>query len=902
MKRKLIEVALPLDAINRESGREKSIRHGHPSTLHLWWARRPLAACRAVLFASLVDDPSSHPDKFPDEVAQEQERKRLFGIMERLVKWENSNNPTVLEEARQEILKATDGNPPPVLDPFCGGGSIPLEAQRLGLEAHASDLNPVAVLITKSLIEIPPKFTNQPPINPDARKRLKTKKAWQAAQGLAEDVRAYGQWMRDAAEKRIGHLYPKVKLPGDQGGDTATVIAWIWARTVKCPNPACGAQMPLVRSFELSTRSGKRAWVEPQIDSKQKSVGFTVKSGKGEAKPGTVNRRGATCIVCNSPVAFEYIRAEGRAKRLRAQLMAVVAEGRRGRVYLDASSKHSEIAGSAEPKWKPEGEIAINPRNFNTPNYGLTSFGDLFTSRQLAALTTFSDLVMEARAKAIQDGAKPEYADAIATYLAFAVDKTADYSSNLCTWHINRETIGHLFTRQAIPMAWDFAETNLFSRSTGNFLSPVDWIARVLEALPSGKPGHVQQQDATTRAYNPHVFSTDPPYYDNIGYADLSDFFYVWLRRSLLKIYPDLFSTLLVPKAEELVATPYRFGGDPEKAREFFEDGFAKAFLRMRDNQRPEYPFTVFYAFKQSETEEEGTSDSAVVSTGWETMLAGLMQAEFQVTGTWPIRSELTNRPVASGANALASSIALVCRLRPATAQVATRKDFFNALKRELPIAVRTLQDSGIAPVDLEQAAIGPGMAVFSRYKKVLETNGKPMPVRTALSLINQVLDEILSGHETDLDPETMWALTWYRQYQYRSVVFGEAEKLATAKALSVARIEQKGLIASGAGKVRLLQREELDTDLLTCSETPTVWEFTQQLAFTLREKGGVTQAAQICERWRNLAEIARDLAYRLYVETDRKGWSEEAAMYNGLVKSWPAIVAERNSLLLSVA
>ena len=902
MKRKLIEVALPLDAINKASAREKSIRHGHPSTLHLWWSRKPLACCRAVLFASLVDDPSSHPDQFPDELAQEAERKRLFGIIERLVKWENSNNPTVLEEARQEIVRATDGNPPPVLDPFCGGGSIPLEAQRLGLEAHASDLNPVAVLITKALIEIPPKFANQPPINPEARKRLKTKNAWQAAQGLAEDVRAYGQWMRDEAKKRIGHLYPKVKLPADQGGGAATVIAWIWARTVKCPNPACGAQMPLTNKFWLSQKAGKLAWVEPRIDSKRKTVSFAVKSGEGEPGPGTVNRRGATCIVCNSPVAFDHIRSEGRAGRMSAQLMAIVGEGSRGRKYLEPAAEHLRIALSAKPRWKPAAELPRNPRDFKTPNYGMRTFGDLFTPRQLTALTTFSDLVTEARAKAVRDGAKPEYADALATYLAFAVDKSASYWSTTCTWHTAGEKMNQVFIRQAIPMTWDCAEANVFSDSTGNFLSSITWIQKVLEHLVITKPGYVQQQDATTRVYNPHVFSTDPPYYDNIGYADLSDFFYVWLRRSLSKIYPDLFSTLLVPKAEELVANPYLFGGDSEKARAFFEDGFAKAFLQMRDNQRPDYPFTVFYAFKQSETEEERATNAAVVSTGWETMLTGLIKAEFEVTGTWPVRSELSSRSAANGTNALASSIALVCRPQPNNSLVTTRKDFLSSLKRELPEAVRTLQDSGIAPVDLEQAAIGPGMAVFSRYKKVLETDGKPMTVRTALSLINQVLDEILSGHETDLDPETMWALTWYRQYQFKPVPFGEAEKLATAKALSVARIQEKGVVVWSGGKVRLLKREELSTDLLKCSATPTVWEFTQQLAFTLKERGGVNQAAEICDRWKGLAEIARDLAYRLYLETDRNHLSEEAALYNGLVKSWPAIVAVRNSLLLSVA
>ncbi len=396
-RKKLIEVALPLEAINKEAAREKSIRHGHPSTLHLWWARRPLAACRAVLFASLVDDPSSHPEQFPTEEAQEQERQRLFRIIEELVKWENSNNETVLEAVRAEILKSTNGSPPPVLDPFCGGGSIPLEAQRLGLEAHASDLNPVAVLITKALIEIPPKFAGKPPVNPESRKKLDHSKSWHGAQGLAEDVRYYGKWMRDEAEKRIGHLYPKVKLPKEYGGGEATVIAWLWARTVKCPNPACGAQMPLVRSFWLSTKGNKKAWVEPVVDKKNKTVRFEVKTGNGEPPAGTVNRRGATCIVCGTPVPFSHIRSEGMEHLIMEDLMAVVAQGQRQRIYVEPNHAQAEFVKNAHPSWKPDCSLPKRHRNLQTPAYGMPNVGDLFTSRQLVALTTFSDLVCEAR-------------------------------------------------------------------------------------------------------------------------------------------------------------------------------------------------------------------------------------------------------------------------------------------------------------------------------------------------------------------------------------------------------------------------------------------------------------------------------------------------------------------------
>ncbi len=489
-RKKLIEVALPLDAINKESVREKSIRHGHPSTLHMWWARRPLAACRAVLFASLVDDPSND---LPEEEAKA-ERDRLFGILEDLVKWENSNDENVLARARAEIMRSTEGNPPPVLDPFCGGGSIPLEAQRLGLEAHGSDLNPVAVLITKALIEIPPKFAGQPPVNPDARAKIGNEGNWRGAKGLAEDVRYYGKWMRGEAEKRIGHLYPK-------GPNGETVIAWLWARTVRCPNPACGATMPLVRSFELSKKQGKKAWVEPVMDRAAATVSFKVRTGEGLPRDGTVNRRGATCIVCETAVPFNHVRAEGKAGRMSQQLMAIVVEDKRGRKYLGPTEEHKMIAESASGGWKPDGEISHWPGRTNVVEYGMTTWGDLFTPRQLIALTTLSDLIGEAREKVREDaltaglsddnaplnsGGKgaQAYADAVATYLAFLVDQLANHQSSICGWNSVNAQMRTVFARQAIPMTWDFAESNPFCESSGSYHSLYERLVKGFEAFP----------------------------------------------------------------------------------------------------------------------------------------------------------------------------------------------------------------------------------------------------------------------------------------------------------------------------------------------------------------------------------------------------------------------------------
>ena len=968
-RKKLIEVALPLEAINIESAREKSIRHGHPSTLHLWWARRPLAACRAVLFASLVDDPSSWLDKFPTEEAQIAERQRLFDILGRitiatdkkgntkqvirgLVSWDDINDPDsgVLIAAQKEIARSLAWNrgdepptepeavrrylaenAPPVYDPFAGGGSIPLEAQRLGLEAHASDLNPVAVLINKALIEIPPKFKDMPPVNPEAQQKLKVNQ-WKGAQGLAEDVRYYGKWMRNEAEKRIGHLYPKVKLPPEKGRGEVTVIAWLWARTVKCPNPACGCEMPLVRSFALSTKKGKETWVEPIVervnhegteDTKEENlrglrasavphIRFEVKSGKGKAPESTVGRKGAQCIVCEQPVPFDHVRSEAKAGRISQQLMAIVAEGQNGRIYLAPTAEQEKIAYSAQPQWKPDTDLPKEALGFRVQNYGMTKHADLFTPRQLVALTTFSDRVSEAREKATRDaifaglphdnvplnnggtGARA-YGDAIATYLSLCLGRIADFGTTISTWNTVEVSVRNTFSRQAIPMSWDYAEANPMGKTGGGHLEgAIDRVANSLTFLSlNNKIGKCEQKDASSLGVSrsdSFLISTDPPYYDNIGYADLSDFFYVWLRRSLQSIYPNLFSTLLVPKAQELVATPFRFDGSKLKAQIFFEEGLGKSFNQMHEISHAAYPFTVYYAFKQAETEQRGRSDELVASTGWETMLEGLIKADFSIDGTWPVRTEFSSRSVASGTNALASSIVLVCRPRPESAPSTTRRRFVDELKSELPDALKKLQQGNIAPVDLAQASIGPGMAIFSRYAKVLESDGSPMRVRTALQLINQTLDEFLTEQEGEFDTDTRWALAWFEQYQFNEGQFGDAETLSKAKNTSIKGMVEAGILTAKAGKVQLIPRDALPIDWNPAKDSRIpVWEATQHLIWAL-DQTGETGAAHLLSQLGNLGEVARDLAYRLYSICDRKGWTQEAIAYNSLVISWSEI------------
>jgi putative DNA methylase len=1210
-KKKLIEVALPLEDINVEAAREKSIRHGHPSTLHLWWARRPLAACRAVLFAQLVDDPEQeglnleyldlidHFDincfLFPKgreleyrkylyaygsregQPLGEWRRDRLFAVIQQLVLWENIQNEGLFELAYKLIFVSCGGNPPAVYDPFSGGGSIPLEAQRLGLEAYGSDLNPVAVMIGKALIEIPPKFAGLPPVNPESRSRSEVEtvlnqKTWKGAQGLAEDVRYYGQWMRDQAFEKIGHFYPKVVVPavsvwreesfptpaplsqlgrgaggegksyaenppipiafggdphppapspkgreggqekvlegkvyweitpalrvkmkevarqfrkeptlseglmwqalrnrkldgykfrrqqsigtfvvdffcgekrlvvevdglihesqveadrqrqelleslgvrvvrlkskqveadlagclemiratlvaedphppapspkGREGGQESipapaplsqlgrgaggegklcaenptvavasgedphppapspkgreggqeelTVIAWIWARTVASPNPALGGvHVPLAASFLLSSKKGKEAWIEPIIAEDGKSYTFQVHKSPipadqiGSIKTGTKSARGAnfTCLLSGTPIVGDYIKAEGMAGRMGAKLMAVVAEGKKGRIYLSPTLDMEKVAQSAKPEWHPDGKIPDDRRAMFTPLYGLTDFYHLFTNRQLVALTTFSDLVLEAGEQAYRDAIKAKlkeddkrlrdggngaeaYADAIATYLAFAVDRSANTLCSIARWTPDREQTVTVFARQAVPMTWDFPEVNPFSGAAGDISVSTTSIAKAILKLPSKASGSVKQLDARQieGGYSNSVVCTDPPYYDNVGYSDLSDFFYVWLRRSLKSIYPNEFSTLTAPKDAELVANPYRHGGK-EKAEEFFMEGMTHAMRNIQIQQPSEYPVTIYYAFKQSEDTEKGIS-----STGWETFLEAVIQAGLSVNGTLPLRTELSNRMRGHDSNALATSVVLVCRKQSSTAQLTTRGDFIKALKRELPKALKTLQHSNIAPVDMAQASIGPGMAIYTRYSKVMEADGSALSVRTALQLINKALDEYLSEQEGDYDVETRFAITWFEQFGISEGDYGTAETLATARNVSVQGVVDAGVLTSKASKVRILRRDELPPDWNPLQDKRLcIWEATQHLIRAYEQTGGETAPAellnQLNQRNSSIAEASRDLAYRLYAICDRKKWSEEALAYNSLVTAWSDIVIRADEI-----
>ncbi|KQB59014.1 MULTISPECIES: DUF1156 domain-containing protein [Acidovorax] len=959
--KKLIEVALPLDDINVASAREKSIRHGHPSTLHLWWARRPLAAARAVIFAQMVNDPGGERGYYAGKTKAQAdaEREELFQIMRDLVLWENTNNEEVLGRARAAIAKSwretcalNPGKPgfdPEVLpafhDPFAGGGALPLEAQRLGLQSYASDLNPVAVTINKAMIEIPPKFAGRAPVGPEIEAERGTKKGtrnafedWSGARGLAEDVRRYGAWMREQAQQRIGHLYPTIRitpeliaanafeegadgqkelknggLAGLQPGQELTVIAWLWARTVKSPNPAFShVDVPLASSFILSSKAGKEAYVHPVMEGDR--YRFEVRTGlpPESAQDGTKLGRGANfrCLMSNTPIEPAYIKAEGTAGRIGIKLMAIVAEGARNRVYLAPTPEHESAAQQAQRGWKPETTLPDDPRNFWTPAYGLTTYGDLFTPRQLMALNTFSDLVPEAitriRADALATGIPDDgrgldaggngataYAQAVGVYLGIALSRLTDICNALCRWESSKTQVRNLFGRQSIPMMWDFAENNVFAEAAGDYGVSLGNMVRALLELPAVGDGLAIQSDAQSQTVSANkVISTDPPYYDNIGYADLSDFFYVWLRRSLRPIFPNLYATLAVPKAEELIATPYRHGSK-EKAEIFFLDGMTAAMHNLAAQAHSAFPVTIYYAFKQSDTKDEGSSTH---STGWETFLEAVLRAGFTLTGTWPMRTELGNRMIGSGTNALASSIVLVCRQRDASAETISRREFQRQLREHLPEALETMiggtsGQSPIAPVDLAQAAIGPGMAIYSQYAGVLNQDGTPMRVHDALVLINREITEYLTPDAGSFDADTLFCNSWFEQYGWAEGPFGEADVLARGKGTSVQGVAQAGIADSGAGKVRLLRWADYQAgwDPKLDARNP-VWEATHHLIRALNTQGEAAAGALLAAM-PDKAEPIRQLAYHLYTLCERKKWAEDARAYNELITAWHAVL-----------
>ncbi|MDW9593796.1 DUF1156 domain-containing protein [Sinorhizobium meliloti] len=945
---KLIEHSLPLEAINLANKTKNKAPKYYPTKVHKYWAHRPLATSRAVLFGQLVDDPSAWKDKFPSDEDQARERRRLHKIIEEMVEWPKPDSKDrkrferAIEAARYEIARSLawglgeepptepkaviaylQEKGPPVYDPFCGGGSIPLEAQRLGLRAYGSDLNPVAVLVTKALIEFPPKFANLPPIHPavDGERDL-AGRDWKGAQGLAEDVRRYGRWIHDEAEKKIGDLYPQATLPDSS---EATVIAWLWARTVASPDPAQrSAHVPLASSFVLSSKAGKEAIVVPVKDATAKDGWrFTVKPNgvtKEElaaAVNGTKTARGAnfTCLLSGAAIDSEYVKAEGKARRMGVRLMAVVAEGARGRIYLEPSSEHEAAAIVNAPDMAElEQDLPKNPRWFSPPDYGMPQYSDLFTARQLTALATLSDLIGEARQKVLADakGARvfanhpdPEkslteggtgpaaYADTVATYLACALSRACEYNSSIATWLPKDSAIRSTFSRQAIPMIWDFSEANPFAKSSGGWVSAVETSSEYLMMYDAGSQAKCFAINAPENSYpiKPALISTDPPYYDNIGYADLSDFFYVWLRRSLKNIHRDLFRRLVTPKKEELVATPYLDNRGTEAAEQHFMSGMSEALAAMR-RASTEAPLAIYYAFKQSEARADG-----ILSPGWAAFLQAVADSGLQVDATWPVHTEASNRSIGNNANALASSVVLVCRARAEDARTISRRDFLRELKPVMKRAIEDHQKAGVPLPDRRQAAIGPGIGIFSKYAAVREADDSEMSVASALALINREIDEALSEGTEALDPESRFALEWYQISGYRLVSGGAGTAISMLQGFNLAegRMNASGLFRSRGGDAKLLTRAEMhEADPKwrpTSDGIFTVWEMAQHLARVFHaEDGGIDKAGHILAENRRSGPDVLLVAERLFEIATTKGENDEALIWNQLQTAWPEI------------
>jgi putative DNA methylase len=929
-KKKLIEVALPLPEINDASAYDKMPGIGpHPKGIHHWWARLPLPTARAILFASVVDDPESHPEKWPTEEQQSQERERLFDILRRMMQKKLHQHPEVYKEAFQEMVKQCGGKLPPVFDPFAGGGSIPLEASRMGFEARAADLNPVAVLLNKCNLELAPRWSGFSPVNPHDRQKIGGKEGWNGTHGLAADLRYYAAKIGGKLSAAIGHLYPTTALSQEFGHGQAPVVAWIWTRTVASSNPvARGKYVPIASSFVLSAKGNNAIWAQPvRDDSVEDGWRFEIRKGStsgkefARARLGTKAGKGQDfiCLLTDTPIQRSYVQAEGKAGRLRERLMAIVADGASGRMYLPPDPHQEAVATSM----LGDSHIAdARATNLSGPlptraeitggvctAYGLSTWGLLFSDRQVLALLSLGDAIKEAMSDIAEDAATSglpnettkQYAETVTTFLALAADRCADFNNSLCRWSPSNQKVMNLFGKQALPMVFDFAEANFLGTSVGSWTTCSEYVADCIEVIDSGPsgPGSALQLDAATEHLNQDriLISTDPPYYNNISYAVLSDFFYVWLRRSIGPLYPEIFRTVLTPKLPELIAAANRFAGDPQQAKQHFEQGFRHAFTSLKGKMDPRFPLTVYYAFKQDDEDSSASDEldggvTVDLTTGWETLLEALISSGFQITATWPVRASQKWRMVSMGANALASYIVLACRPRPDGAPHTDRRSFAAELKHDLPTALRHLQQGNIAPVDFAQAAIGPGMAIYSRYSRILESTGNAMTVRTALSLINQTLTEVLSSQEDEFDPDTRWAIPWFEQHGFEEGDFGDAELLSKAKVTSIGALRDAHMIHSKSGRVRLLRPDELSPHWNpTLDKRLTIWEMTHHLLrLYVHDKAGDIATSDLLRKLGNRGDVARDLAYRLFNVCEKKKLSQDAQAYNALVLGWSEV------------
>lgn len=904
-KRKLIEVALPLEAINVASFAEKNRKVGKPQNLHQWWSRKPVTAARAMLIAQLVDDPSCHPETFPTEEDVRAERARLHSLIERSVEWEEVVRPTpqFLADLRAVLPDVT------ITDPFVGGGSLALAAAQLGVNSASSDLNPVAVALSRALVDVPTRFLNRDPVNPGARDAQFPLRSGTA--GLVADVEAYGQWMLAEARARLGQHYPPI--------EGRTVLAWVWARQVLCPNPACQIQVPLVSKWTLAKKRGKEVVMVPRVVHEPAARGgsrfeFTISKDRRDLLTrGTMSgRTGTECLNCGTAISVAHVRSEAMAGRMSLTLTAIAADGGRTREYFAPTAEHKAAAQVERPMDSISGAISTNPRWFSPPLYGLTDFSDLFTDRQLLAVTTFSDLVGEARKNVYADALAsglPEgepltqggdgavaYSEAIALYLALAVSRLANWSNNQCSWESTGEVSQQMYSGQAMGMAWDVSEANVLGDgNSGSFLACLRNIVSPLKLASLRGQHRVVMADARNAPIAGLVVATDPPYFDNIDYSDLSDFFYVWQRRMLGGVFPELYGTILVPKGEELVANAYRSGGNDAAANDFL-DGFRGVFAHFRESVASEFPVVVYYASKQAESLGQGNSR-------WSTILQAMVDEGWSVVRTWPIRTENVSRRVAIGTNSMSTSSVLVLRPRPAQAPQVSMQTFLADLRVHLAEALTDLEQSGVAPVDMQQAAIGPGIEVFSRFSAVLEADGRPMSVAAALVRINDVLDELLNEQEGDFDAPTRFALQWYRHRGYESGLFGDADDLARGRNTSVDEMEREGILEKRAGHVRLFRAEDLPANYDVAKDSRTSdWEALHHLIRVL-ERDGIAHAGAFLQVAMGRpdgaidADLVKELAHLLFRIAEGNGWTKDALSFNNLVTSWPEILDAARSV-----
>ncbi len=871
---KLIEVALPIEAISAACRREKERKTGTIRNVHKWFAPMPGPAWRALLFAALVDDPGD------DET-----RQKLLDLIVKLVPPDGGPpSAEALADARALIAEEMNGYLPTVLDPFCGGGSTLVEAQRLGLPTVGSDLNPVPALITRVLTELVPMVSGREPLVGDPAELGKI--AGGPLDGFLADLRHYGKRIRQHALEQIGQLYP-------ESPDGATVVAWLWARTVTCPNPACGAISPLIASFWLSKRSGANVWIEPTASPDRTRAHMKIRKGaSGNVPAGTVKRTGAHCAVCSTPIPLSHVRSEGRNGRLGLQLTAVVTDSGGGRSYREPTPTDMRAAEIARPDDAPDVPIPEHALGFRVQLYGMQTFADLFTNRQLIALGAFADAVALVPDWVRENGGDEIYGKAITSTLGLCVGKLAQSNSSQARWNVRSSGSSKAepaFGRHTLSMVWDFAETNPFGESVGSWLGQIESVSGGLRSLSTNAPpsrvAAIDARGAGSLLSSPGLVATDPPYFGQIGYADLSDYFYVWLRRSLRDVLPDFFATVATPKRTELIAEPARHGGDRSAATNFFIEGFTETFGVLGNASHPDLPMLIVYAHRQEES-----NDGGLTATAWDAMLSAILQAGLRIAGTWPIHGAREARQISIGTNSLASYVVLVCRPQLADAQVGDLQSFLSVLRAELPRAIEKVKQAAISAIDLGQAAIGPGMAIFSRFAYVVDpATGKRMTVHRALELINQVRAEAIDDFAGALSPETRWAMNWFRDYGFNEADFGQAEKLFTQMNTSLDQLKAAGVADSRRGKVRLLRRNELPTSWDPEADGRRLeWETLLHLV-KRHEEGGEEAAGALLRRVEDDAEAVNNLAYWL-VDKCQFTQGPEVLAFDDLITSWPRI------------